>query len=204
MRLYRPEGAGFWGDYGRILINGLGPWYCGREDGLIALHRTGPFVPPISFPDGGIVVTDDFRDILEKTFSGLHFQPVVKKRIVSFRWENWDKTIPEPKRYPAGGEPENYILKRRHSEKVANEVGPLWELIVKPALKYKMIGDWQKGYVCHVLESSWNGDHFLSLDKFSDVRPVVTETAKEFLDLHAGEWIDFNEVAVVKELPRTK
>jgi hypothetical protein len=198
IRMYMPKAAGFWGDYGRILINGLGD----RENGLVAVNRTGPFIPPISFPDGAIVVSDAFRGLLAKEFSGLKFQPVIKKRIVLLRWERWDRTAPSPQRPPAGGEPENYILRRGRSEKADDEMGPIWELVVHPVLQYRSLGGWKDGYVYYVLRDSWNGDHFVSLaHPRGFIIPVVTDAAKQFLELHAGEWLDFKEVVVVDQLP---
>ena len=38
-----------WGDYGDVLVNGMSSG--GRDDdGFIKLERTGPFIPPITFP----------------------------------------------------------------------------------------------------------------------------------------------------------
>jgi hypothetical protein len=198
VRMYKPKSAGFWGDYGRILIAGFGE----RENGLWALSRTGPFVPPISFPPDAIIVTDAFRSVLAKEFSGLQFRPVIKRRIVLLRWERWDRTVDTPQRRPAGGEPENYILRRGRSEKVSQEIGPLWELVVQRVLQYRSLGDWKVGSVWYVLRQSWNGDHFASLAHPAGfVIPVVTDVAKQFLQSHAGEWLDFKEVVVVDELP---
>jgi hypothetical protein len=197
-RMYLPRSAYSWGDYGRILVAG----YCAeRENGLLSLLRTGPFVPPISFPDG-IVVTDSFRRILEEEFGGLQFQPIVKKKIVSLQWEEWDVMAPHPKRLPAGGEPENYVLGRRHSEKASEQMGPLWELVVKPVLKYRILSDWKSGYSYYVLRSSCNGEPFTRFDHpHGFIIPVVTEAAKQLLEANAGQWLEFENVAVVDQLP---
>src|SRR5262249_4504338 len=49
-----------WGDYCEILVQGMST-HLPRKNGLIQLERTGPFVPPISFPGiADVVVTDSF------------------------------------------------------------------------------------------------------------------------------------------------
>ena len=70
-----------WGDYGGILAHGMGK----RSDkGEFELERVGPFVPPISFPFGAIIVTDAFKKELETSgLTGLAYRHVVKTRIVS-------------------------------------------------------------------------------------------------------------------------
>ncbi len=193
--------ARFWGDYSHILIGGLGQ-YCDRQDGRIVLHRTGPFVPPITVPGDGIVVTDGFRGVLEVEFPGLKFQPVVKKRIVSLRWETWDRTAPGPKHLPIGGEPENYILRRRHSDDVSQRIGPLWELVIEKCIEFRAVWNRENtNCVFHVLKRSWNGEPFASLNHSLFRIPVVTEKAKAFLESHANEWLQFEDVKVVEELP---
>ena len=45
-------------------------------------------------------------------------------------WERWDRDASEPPEYPEGGEPEGYILDRPHDERTAEEMGPLWEVVL--------------------------------------------------------------------------
>jgi len=119
-----------WGDYGDALLNGQ----ANRDDvtGLLQLQRTGPFIPPISFPGvGKIVVTDDFRVQLEASgLIGFSFRPAVKHHIVNLDWRKWNKYAQEPKIYPRSGEPEDYFLARKHYAKIADEMPVLWELVV--------------------------------------------------------------------------
>ena len=127
---YRLRGAtGTWGDYGAILFHGMA-WLEEGGDGLLQLERTGPFVPPITVPSSAaVVVTDAFRGQLESAlFRGLAFRPVVKRKVVRVDWHEWDRTYPHPERYPAGGEPENYILRRKDRPPLHDAVGPLWQL----------------------------------------------------------------------------
>jgi hypothetical protein len=124
-KFHIPKSCGHpWGDYYDILLNGMS-CHLDRTEGLIQLERTGPFVPPISFPGiSDIVVTDAFRRQLEASgLSGLRFQPVIKRRIVRLDWHLWDSGVEEPAEYPADGEPESYILERSHSASTANQIG---------------------------------------------------------------------------------
>src|SRR5262249_14925382 len=50
-----------WGDYGDILFHGMTA-HLDRHDEMLQLERTGPYMPPITFPGiGDIVVTDAFK-----------------------------------------------------------------------------------------------------------------------------------------------
>jgi hypothetical protein len=122
-----------WGDYGSILVHGMTA-HLGREksaNGRLQLERTGPFVPPITFPGiGDIVVTDDMKQAMEKAgFQGISFHPVLKVHFVEVPWHTWDLKAEDPEYYPEEGEPEGYILDREHSPEVADAVGDLWEVV---------------------------------------------------------------------------
>jgi hypothetical protein len=116
-----------WGDYGDILVNGLASR---RDDGALLVQRAGPFVRPITFPQrSAFVVTDEFRARLARSgLDGLRFREVVKEHIVSIPWHLWDREADEPASYPPDGEPENYLLRRRHDRETSDALGRLWEL----------------------------------------------------------------------------
>ncbi len=118
--IYRVKPPYFpWGDYGRILLAGMSR-HLPRKDGLIQLEKTGPFVPPISFPGTEVVVTSPLREAIEKNPEfRLQFLPVIKQHIVWLEWEMWDTLSELPSHMPRSGEPEDYILTRRHSKKAA-------------------------------------------------------------------------------------
>ena len=121
-----------WGDYGDILRHGMSAHVEPDEGGLLHLERTGPFIPPISFPGFEIVVTAECKSLLEGSrLTGFTFRPVYKARIVWLPWHTWDASAPDPAEFPESGEPEDYLLEREHSPRLADEMGPLWEMVVE-------------------------------------------------------------------------
>jgi hypothetical protein len=125
--LEEPESS--WGDYGDILLHGMASW---RPEGApLVLERTGPFMPSLTMPGFVVVVRDQLRSRLEDAWpAAVTFRPVIKKRIVKLDWHLWDRGAPEPKRYPREGEPENYVLGRKHNPGAAESLGPVWELVI--------------------------------------------------------------------------
>ena len=76
-------------------------------------------------------MTDRIKRALEQTeFKGIKFADVILDRIVDINWHEWDLSAEDPVRYPAGGEPENYILGRKHNERIAAQMPTLWALDV--------------------------------------------------------------------------
>jgi hypothetical protein len=106
--------------------------------------------------------------------SGFGFQPVVKKRIVRLAWEQWDRSAAEPAEYPAEGEPENYVLGRRHDPELAEAIGPLWELLVETE-------DVAEG----------QPDFLRDTQYFSSI--YVSAAARDWLAARAGEWLRFED-----------
>ena len=114
-----------WGDYGSILRNGL---FHTKEQ---RLDRTGPFVPPISFPafSGAVIVTSTARQKLEASgMSGLgEFRPVLLGKVVLIDWQKWDKSRQlERDQLPFNSEPEEFILHNPHDAATASKIEPLW------------------------------------------------------------------------------
>lgn len=196
MRFFRVRGPNLWGDYGDILIGGMSA-HLPRRDGLIQLERTGPFVPPIFFPEiGDVIVADTFRTKLERHIpTGLSFQPVLKARIVEYLWHLWDRSSPEPAEYPEDGEPESYILARPHSALTADQLGPLWELLLSEDSETETVKVGRGVFEFRIRRSSWHGTLFF---RPSGKRHVVaTELMKAWLEENAGEWVAFAEMVVV-------
>ncbi|MDQ3814601.1 MAG: hypothetical protein M3347_11700 [Armatimonadota bacterium] len=181
-----------WGDYSDTLFDGMASR--DEQSGLLMLKRTGPFVPPISFPSG-IVVTDAFRAMLEASkLTSFSFQPVIKEHIVTLDWDQWDLEAKEPEFYPDSGEPEDYILEGQHSPETAEQMPQLWELVVKGTAHVERVIDKSARYgvALFLLVSTWNGDDFF---RAPDVGYYyVTETAKAWLESQAPEFVAFKAV----------
>lgn len=200
---YQVKSRQLWGDYGRILINGMGG-RLSRSDDRIQLERTGPFMPPVTFPrDPALVVTDAFRKRLAK--SGLakpEFVKVIKARIVDLQWQRWDLKAEDPPAVPETGEPEDYILGRPHSQKLAEEMGDVWEVVLRDgAIVDTEIERGPADYDVRVHVETWNGDD-LFWGRLPNARPrsnrwvVVTERGKQWLEENAGEWVRFKPLPV--------
>lgn len=182
-----------WGDYSDILIAGMSA-HLARKGGLIQLERTGPYVPPISFPGiNDIVVTDAFKQQLETSgLTGIRFQPVIKKRIVHLDWHLWDRTSDEPREYPEGGEPESYVLGRPHAPEMSKRIGDLWEVCLKEAAKVRREGRPPR----ILLLASSLGEY--DLFRAEGVGYIyASEKAKAWLERHATEHVSFKEAQTV-------
>jgi len=185
-RLKRVEAP--WGDYGEILHHGIS-WNRGRVDGFIQLERTGPFIPPLTMPSTHhvVVVESLRRKIVDSGLRGYAFVPVVKARIVRLNWESWPPSA-KPAKYPSGGEPENYVLRRKHHPASAEALGDLWELTAevrvttRPGTPYYMLaGDHQK-------------DFFVEAERHH--RLFVSPRAKQWLEETVSDCVAFDETPV--------
>jgi hypothetical protein len=186
---------GDWGDYGDILQQGMAA-RSEEDSGNLQLERTGPYIPPITFPGlFEFVLTSEARALLEASgLSGFSFQPVEKNLIVELHWEDWDLEAPEPKWFPETGEPEDYILGQPHSQEAAKALGDLWEVVfsktakvIKPNKPYTH--DLYKEFL--IDSNTWDGaDIFGS----GDVGYVFfTERAQNWFFGQFGEYVDFEE-----------
>jgi hypothetical protein len=189
-----------WGDYGNTLISG----FARRElpGNPLLLQRTGPFLPPISFPytsleAGRVIVSDAFRSVLElRRFSGVSFRNVVKERIVKLDWHLWNLDAADPKKYPSGGEPGNYVLNKRHDPKAAMQMRDAWEL--RPPIVPM--------YVNH-LEDPRGGflNEFVAYTDLTEFPPlfhtnneyayiVANSEVRDWLEQQVGKWVKFGEL----------
>ena len=191
-RFYRMYRRRFWGDFGAILSGGF---TAGRRDGKMMLMRSGPFVPPISFPPLACVVTTAFRNELElSALRGIaEFRGVIKFRIVRIRWEKWNRARELTSKQLPSNEPEDYILRRRHSPEAAVQMGELWELVAaRVQLRWRRDSDGTETITVRRSRIA-NIDFFCVAE---DTQPFVSERAKSWLQEHAGEWVSFEEIRV--------
>ncbi len=188
-----------WGDYGDVLVSGLAAR--SQPSGELLLDRTGPFVPPISFPYGAgfgecVVVTDAFRRDLENaTFGSLAFRPVTKNRIVRlpFDWQRWDRNAEKPLVRPPGGEPEGYLSESPHSPTVADAMPVLWELLppVLPcAIEQEESVD-SKHSPPRLLVSAGVEYHGLFRDRERWFNVVVDEPTRRWFEQRVADWVSF-------------
>jgi hypothetical protein len=189
-RLYRlmPVEAP-WGDYGQVLMHGLST-RLDRQKGLIQLERTGPTIAPITSPnDNDRIVTQDFQLALEQSgLTGFSFQPVIKRHIVDLDWEEWDITADGPEELPEDDVASNYILRRPHETRAADELGILFEMVLAPGIEARIDED----DVLHVKPESWNGTDFFHATEFRI--PCVSAKARAWIEHHAGDYVEFGEL----------
>lgn len=185
-----------WGDYGDILMHGMSA-HLGPIDGLIQLERTAPFIPPISFPGiGDIIVTDELRQSLENSaLKGFEFRDVIKARIVDLPWHDGTRETEEPPTYPNEGEPEGYILDLPHSQKAAESIGVVWELVLRTVCRTSResrIVSSPNEITLHV--GDWDGSDFFRAEGVG--YNYVTATAKDWLLNIVPEVVEFKDAVV--------
>jgi hypothetical protein len=177
-----------WGDYGSILWHGLANKAV--DGGALSVERTGPFVPPITFPWPTILVTELLRRALDtQAFIGYEWRPVVKKRIVALDWTQWDPLATEPAKFPADGEPEGYILGRKHDLRAASAMTELWNLYVPaiPGLQREGGG---------VDPSYYGGQDICRGHEFGHV--YVSGRFRLWLEEHVARWISCQPVLKIE------
>lgn len=197
MRFYELRTPDVWGDYGTILIGGMASDE-ESKDGSLLLSRTGPFIPPISFPCDDPVVTDVFRGELAARFPELKFREVTKEKIVELHWEHWPRDQ-EAREYPESYEPEDYIFRREHSPTAAEKMGPVWQVVLSEGIQSRMLRSkkhlhW-KGLT--VILDTWDGSELLYTRPFHFPTPLASQPAKDWLQERVGDWIEFQPVVVI-------
>ena len=197
VRVFRIESRSIipekWGDYGHILQHGMTS-HLRRVGGLLALERTGPFIPPITLPGiGDVVLTSAARQLLESSgLNGFDFRRVEKVLTVELHWENWDLTADEPPRYPDSGEPEDYVLGQPNSEAASAALGELWEVVVPSTtriVRLKEDIDSDKDWYLDL--STWNGTDLFRSDSYASM--LLSEDAREWFTDKWGKYVSFNE-----------
>ncbi len=186
-----------WGDYGTILVHGMSAHLGrGETDGLIRLERTGPFVPPVTFPGiSDVVVTDDLRRAIERSdLRGVAFAPVVLEQVVELRWESWDLSAKHPEEYPEGGEPEGYILDRANCPSTAAAIGPLWELVLGTGAELVRadVGPGRWDYEFRYVSGSLGDRDLFRVEENRQVYASVR--ARDWLLANVSDWVTITPV----------
>ena len=211
MTLHRLRQTSFWGDYGSILARGLGAKRDAKT-GHLLLERAGPFAPPMMFTSESLVgfvvlVTQSLKQKLESAnFGQLTFKPTVKKHIVNLPWETWDRGVRLPwdataraqGERPEGGEPENYILRHKHSPEAASAMEEIWEFIA-PELPCRI----EKRERLRAFQYRWfltapQGQHGGLFRPPGDGQVLfVDDAGRRWFEREGQGWIDFDEVSIV-------
>jgi hypothetical protein len=134
-----------WGDYGSILRSGLvtRPEEDDRPivEPVVEIERTGPFMPPITFPFDAIVVTEAIKMQMEaRRFAGLQFARAKYRKVVRIDWHEWDALSPEPQSYPESGEPEDYIVGHENCDRTAASMPAIWTFDVPSTPDLQLMG----------------------------------------------------------------
>lgn len=188
---FRVRHRRLWGDYGQVLIAGMAARRDDRSTPL-SLERTGPFAPAISLPGRrNIVVTDDCKQRIEVSCPESEFRSVVKERIVFSAWEEWDWDDERPEEMPEGGEPENYVMGKSHSDDAASEMGAMWELLV--AFGAHVDTDEKRkawDYDIRIHLETWNGLHIFLASKHGSTKGtwlIASGDGRAFLEANDTE-----------------
>lgn len=185
-----------WGDYGAILAHGMSA-RLSRCAGRIQLERTGPFIPPWTFPGiGDVIVTNAVRIALASSgLSGASFAAVDVAHVVRLDWQDWDRSADAPREHPSSGAPEDYILGRPHDAAVANFLGPLWELRspIQPGVgRRQRLSKVPARYHTTVASSAAPEEDFLRVGTLRHL--LVSQRAKRWLEDRFAEWLTFDPV----------
>jgi hypothetical protein len=185
-----------WGDYGTCAVHGDGEHVGTNGDRVFHLHRSGTFVPPMTFPGIGVtVVTDAFRRRLESApFGNLGFRPVVKAHIVQLEWRDWDPDG-DPADMPDSGEPEDLLSERPHDPALAREIGDLWEVVFPVgAVVDRILGPGGAATGIVVRAESWTGADFFRAEGV--LHQFVSERAQDWLGDELQDWVAFRECRI--------
>jgi len=170
------------------------------EGELLHLRRTGPFVPPLTFPSNHVVVTDALRKELEQADLGtFEFRPVVKEHVVECSWKitegrgNLKLVTSRPP------------LRRRfedmpHSPEVADAIGELWQWVLSPGAsvdKYQPLPIRISRGTLLVDPASWKGSHFFAGLAFRPL--IVSEIGAKWLGRRVESLVRFEPLPT--ELP---
>jgi hypothetical protein len=147
-------------------------------------------MPQITFPSSKIIVRQEAKTALESKFPELAFRNCIKDKVVELHWESWDRTG-DPV-LPAGGEPENYISRGRHSKSAAETLGEVWEVVLPECAKSRHE---RRGSSTHKLlvisEATWDGADFFITYPNATGRTVVTQEARVWLSNMFGDSVGF-------------
>jgi hypothetical protein len=200
--LLRPPIPAWGRRYGPLAELALLGWCCRRPDGLLALTRAGPAVPPIFLPESDmgrmrweVLITEALRQQLVATDqTGIVVRPVHKDHIIAMKWESWVLTAtapPEPLTIEDEGA---YFREQPHSPTVAAQMGDLWELGM----------DEHAHWAGRNGITAWDGtDWFRVQDGHQDTDYIfVSERTKAWLTKTVPRWVTFRAFSLDSDITR--
>lgn len=163
----------------------------------VELARTGPYVPPITFPGlGCVVVVDSVKRELESSgLTGVSFVKAIKRVVVPLAWHEWDWSSADPAEFPEDGEPASYLTESKHSPLLAEQLPSLWHLAVAVGAEEFRVDDRSSdtGPVqMRLREDSLRGYDFFRGDK--SLYHYVSPGAREWLLSRFPAWVAFKSV----------
>ena len=205
MKLFTIQQVELWGDYGDVLVSGF--YRRERPDSPALLHRSGPFLPPISFPWGApeniMVVSDGLKSEMEASgIVNAAFRKTRLEKVIPIDWHTWDRTVLGPKRRPASGEPEHCLIGRKHSEETARKMEPAWECLLQeiPAVFAHWLskgGEAAPGSEDTLLVAQSNCAG-LFRSSFGGP-PMVDDAARAWFQARVPGWVSFRPLIVVAD-----
>lgn len=179
-----------WGDYGNTLLSGFA-YPDENYPEVVWIERTGPFVPPVYHHFQMLLVSEKTKEKLEHAdLKGINFIKTTFKKIVNIDWQNWDLAADEPRIYPAGGEPENYILTRKHNPEIADKMEPVWCMKLD---KETLIGRKQRNVSgrneLFIMENFWTGNDIFLGKGAGHI--YFTEKAKLWFEENLEDYANF-------------
>lgn len=120
-----------WGDYGAILFRGFLKVMDKKFNNLDTpeLERIAPYIPDMYIANSrDLVIGDRVKNLFEehRVTGIISYKEIKKKKIVRLDWENWDRASELPQYIPSSGEPEDYIIKGKHDEMLAETLPNFW------------------------------------------------------------------------------
>ena len=194
-----------WGSYSSIMVSGFFGHPNGRADDVeteddaesnFEILRTGPFVPPITFPGGDCVIDEVTMMALKQTdFHGYHLTPVKIGKMVNRDWQNWDRTREFDFSNYADVEiycPEDLVLKPKGDESLLSSVGRYWKLDAE-VVDFGWAENFDGKERISWSLSSINDNDF-SCPSFGLV--YVTKRVKTWIDNWCSGWVKYETVVV--------
>jgi hypothetical protein len=196
--IFAIRGAHPWGGYGAVLVNGTSSHGLGDEP--LHIYRSGPFMPPITFPDfQKIVVSEALRDaMIQAGFKGVNFRRALKSCIVKIHWERWDWNADEPKRYPPEGTPAWY-LDAPHSESASVGLGEIWEALMCDGVEMERLKHPDKP-LAHQFRAYRDTRSYADLFTCKQNAIVYCSgRAKTWFEKHVPLWVRFEPIPFAEE-----